>query len=52
MLKLILICFTGNFPAVYMQADMVVFREFLMHMSAATAIVVDESVAGRGHGGC
>ena len=41
MLKIIFICLTGNFPAVYTQANMVVFREFLTYMLAATAIVVD-----------
>ena len=29
MLKIIFTCLTGNFPAVYTQADMVVLREFL-----------------------
>ena len=41
MLKIIFIFLTGNFPAVYMQAEMVVFREFLTYMLAATAIFVD-----------
>ena len=30
-----------GYPANYTQADMVVFREFLTYMLAATAIVVD-----------
>ena len=41
MLKIILLFLTGGFPAVYTQADMVVFREYLTYLLAATAIVVD-----------
>lgn len=41
MLKIIFLFLTDGYPANYTQADMVVFREFLTYMLAATAIVVD-----------